>query len=182
MDSTPYRLKIKLGQHEFEAEGEAHIVQQQFEAFKALVTAAPQTPPPPPPPDIAFAGSSPETPPPRKDAPPDVDKNISKIMRLDGRIISLTVKTRSTDDAILILLYGQKVLRDNDAVTGAEIMDGIKATGGFGLKRVDRNLEKLGEASDVIVMGENRKKRYRLTNTGLAKARQIASDLIATVA
>ena len=58
----------------------------------------------------------------------------------------------------------------------------IKATGGLAVGRIDRLLEKAGTDGDVLVSGERRAKRYRLTNTGLAKARQIAIDLIAVVA
>lgn len=48
--------------------------------------------------------------------------------------------------------------------------------------RVDRLLEKMGRDGDLIVTGERRSKRYRLTNSGLAKAQKIASELLATVA
>jgi DNA-binding transcriptional regulator PaaX len=61
-------------------------------------------------------------------------------------------------------------------------MDGISATGGFGLFRVDRLLEGMAREGDVIVIGERRSKRYRLTNTGITRARQAAVDLIAIVA
>jgi hypothetical protein len=82
----------------------------------------------------------------------------------------------------LLLLYGQKVLRDNDAVTGGEVIEGLTATGGMSIGRTDRVLEKMGRDRDVIVIGERRGKRYRLTNTGISRARQIASSLIAIVA
>lgn len=61
-------------------------------------------------------------------------------------------------------------------------MSGLQATGGTSIGRVDRVLEKLGRDGDAIVIGERRAKRYRLTNTGLAKARQLAANLIAIVA
>jgi DNA-binding transcriptional regulator PaaX len=61
-------------------------------------------------------------------------------------------------------------------------MEGLTATGGLSVLRVDRLLERIGNAGDVVVIGVHRSKRYRLTNAGLAKARQIAADLLATVA
>ena len=33
-----YRLKIKIGEHEFEADGPVDAVKSQFEAFKELIT------------------------------------------------------------------------------------------------------------------------------------------------
>ena len=40
MENT--RIKIKIGNHEFEAEGPSKIVQEQFEAFKQLIASTPQ--------------------------------------------------------------------------------------------------------------------------------------------
>ncbi len=185
MDDT-YRLKIKLGAHEFEAEGPVQVVQAQFAAFKELVAAMASAPPPPVVGTLA-ATESPDTASMtgtvanKPDSPPP-DLRLDKIMLLNNRIVSLTARPTSPDDAVLLLLYGQKVLRQNDAVTGAEIMDGISTTGGLSVNRVDRLLEKLADGGDVIVIGERRSKRYRLTNAGLAKARQIANDLLAIVA
>ena len=172
-----HKLKIKIGTHEFEAEGPTDVVQAQFESFKELVANVPVAPIQPPP---TKAKHTTEEPPPANLN--DIDKSLDKIMNVDHRVVSLTVRPETLNDAILALLYGQKVLRGSDAVTGAEVMDGLKATGGVSVIRVDKPLEKAGDAGDVIVTGEHRAKRYRLTNTGLAKARKIANDMIAQIA
>jgi hypothetical protein len=189
VDDT-YRLKIKIGMHEFEAEGPVQVVQAQFAAFKELVSALP--------PAVAVPAAS--NPSQRqhgegnngsgsdnsaqvtKQDIPNVDGKLEKIMTLENRVVSLTVRADSADEAILLLLYGQKILRGNDAVTGAEVMDGIAATGGLAVVRADRFLDKLAKSGDVIVIGEHRSRRYRLTNAGLAKARQSASHKLAIVA
>ncbi|MGA7521213.1 MAG: hypothetical protein WBW84_01950 [Acidobacteriaceae bacterium] len=177
MDDS-YRLKIKVGPHEFEAEGPTSVVQEQFRLFKELIESTPsaataqaqnpslQSPFPPPAPSE------------RQDAPP-AELNIGKIMDQDGRIVSLTVPPKSAEDAVLLILYGQRAFRGNDSVTGSEIMDGLTTTGGVPVERVDRVLAKIGADGDIIITGERRGKRYRLTNAGVAKARQIAQDLIA---
>ncbi len=180
MDETS-RLKLKVGQHEFEAEGPADIVQAQFQAWKDLIASAPLYPSPSP--QI-------ETTPERNQVVTNggeqelasIDTSLGKIMRTDGRIISLTARPKNVEDAILLILYGQRTLRQNDAVTGNEVMEGLSTTGGLAVSRVDRLLEKIDSDGDVIVMGEHRKKRYRLTNAGLSKARQLANDLLAIVA
>jgi hypothetical protein len=187
MDDT-YRLKIKIGPHEFEAEGPVQVVQDQFAAFKELVyspaASVPlviaSTPPLPPIPDAANGGAPKQEIKPEQQ--PEIDSRLDKIMRLDDRVISLTVPADSAEQAILLLLYGQKILRKNDSVTGSEVMDGITATGGLQISRADRVLDKLGESGDVIVIGERRSRRYRLTNTGLAKARQVAGAKLELVA
>lgn len=176
----PYRLKIKIGENEFEAEGQADVVQQQFNAFKEIVESLPTSPRPYP----QITNIPKET----SGTIPIVkynvlfnEQDIGKIMKVDDRIVSLTVRPKSVEDAVLLLIYGQKMLRANDLTSGAEIMDGITATGSLAVSRVDRLLEKMGDSGDLIVTGERRSKRYRLTNSGLAKVRQIASDLLATV-
>lgn len=179
MDAT-YKLKLKIGTNEFEAEGPPEAVQAQFEAFKQLILDAAKLAPLASTlaPGLSGAGhvTNPITP-----APSIDDTGLTKIMRVDNRIVSLTVRARTIDDAVLLLIYGQKTLRNNDAVTGAEVMDGLTATGQR-IERVDRVLTKAGEIGDVIVVGVGRAKRYRISNTGLTKAKQLAADLIATVA
>jgi hypothetical protein len=179
MDSA-YRLRIKIGAHEFDAEGAAEVVQAQFEAFKQLVATA--TPLAREPGRFAENGGGDGGGSKRDLA--TVDSALGEIMKLDNRVVSFTVPPTSIDDAILLLLYGQKTLRQNDSVSGAEIMGGLQTTGGLGVRRVDGYLEKAARAGTgtVIVTGEGRAKRYRLTNTGLAKARELAAELIAKVA
>ncbi|MGC1780976.1 MAG: hypothetical protein WA708_00485 [Acidobacteriaceae bacterium] len=175
---APYRLKIKVGVHEFEAEGLPGDVKEQFQAFKELVSAMPVTVPQPTAPSGQFRE---EYTPPRQDIPPG-DPDVAKIMKLEGRVISLTVRPKTAEEAVLLLMYGQRVMRQSEYVTGSEIVDGLETTGGLSYGRSDRLMEKLSKDGDVIVTGENRGKRYRMTNTGVAKARQLANDLLAIVA
>ena len=176
-----YRLKIKIGEHEFEAEGRSEVVQEQFQAFKEMIASTPAKPPAQTQKESTKNGDGAQPITPTPDTPA-IDAALSKIMKLENRVISLTVRADSIGDAILLLLYGQKILRQNDLVTGAEIMDGLTATGGMNVLRIDRLLEQLATNGDVIVTGERRGKRYRMTNAGIAKARQLAVDLIAIVA
>jgi len=179
MENT-YRLKIKIGQHEFEAEGPAQIVQEQFESFKQLVSTmpvqqAPQAQNPPQEPENPVTM-------PQEESYGELDvSQLSKIMKKEGRLVSLTVRAKSIEDACLLVIYGQRALRGMELTTGGEIMDGLTATGGMSVARVDRLLEKLGREGDVIVTGTRRSKRYRLTNSGFAKAQRVASDLLTTV-
>jgi hypothetical protein len=177
MDS-PYRLKIKVGGHEFEAEGDPEHVREQFQAFKELVASMPATTAQVAPPSAQLRD---EYTSPRTDTPP-AEPDVAKVMKLDGRIVSLTVRPKTAEEAVLLLMYGQRVIRQAEYVTGAEIVDGLNTTGGLSYGRSDRLMEKVARDGDVIVTGENRGKRYRLTNTGVNKARQLANELIAIVA
>jgi hypothetical protein len=179
------RLKTKVGDHEFEAEGSPEYVREQFQAWQELVKLAASAAP-------ANSQQRPSAPGDsqaevlRKDDSkienPNIDAELTKIMKVDGRYVSLTARTSGIHDAVLVMLYGQKALRNNDSVTGAELLSGLAATGGFGDPRLDRILDKLAADGDVMSFGERRGKKYRLTNTGIAKSRTIAKELIATVA
>jgi hypothetical protein len=173
------RLKIKIGPHEFESEGPSNIVQEQFRVFKEMVASIPFHPEPYP--QISSEKSEkraiiPSLP----EHTEDVESSIHKIMQFDDdeRVISLTVRPKSVEDAVLLILLGQKAMLSHDSVTGGAIMEGITATGGLSISRVDRLLEKIQRDGDVIVIGERRSKRYRLTNAGVNRAREIASGLI----
>jgi len=177
----PYRLKIKIGQHEFEAEGAAEVVQKQFQAFQELIVSLPEAKYPTT--TDTLAESSREAAMATRNLNLGINvPDFSKIMKVDDRIISLTVRPQSLEDAVLLILLGQKELRTSELSTGGEIMQGLVATGGFSVTRIDKTLAKLGRMGDVIVIGEHRSKKYRLTNAGLARVRQMANELLATVA
>jgi hypothetical protein len=161
------RLKIKIGDHEFEAEGSPEAVQSQFDAFKELIAKVPAVAP-------KVVTQPPATPPVSQTETLIFDK----IMRIDGRIVSLTARPNALEDSLLLLLLGQRQYRSNDSVTGSEVIDGLEHSG-IRVARVDRNLEKLATQGDVIKIGIGRASRYRLTNPGMAKAQAVARDLIA---
>lgn len=176
-----YRLKIKVGEHIFEAEGPPESVREQFQAFRELIASIPQV-------KVTNPQILTNLEPNRVEVAQENqnetvnESTLPRIMRVNTRTVSLTVRPKSLEDAIVLIMFGQKVLRQSDSVTGGEIIDGLRATGGLAFGRIDRLLEKIGKDGDIIVTGENRGKRYRMTNAGLAKARQIAMGLLAIVA
>src|SRR2546423_1285778 len=113
MEST--RIKVKIGDFEFDAEGPVETVHAQFEAFKQIIS-------------LPSAVSTPaktqntEKPVENRDesqGPPHVP--IEKIMHAAGRVVSLTALPASTVDAALLVMLGHKDLRNNVSVTGQEI-------------------------------------------------------------
>jgi hypothetical protein len=176
-----FRLKVKVGPYEFDAEGPHDVVQAQFEAFQEMIKTSP-TPISATLAPESDGGSTTEPPTPSREVEQTVESNLNRIMKVEGRVVSLTARPEAVEDAALLLIYGQRMLRNNEAPTGSEIIDGAVATGRLDLGRTDRLFEKLARQGEVIMIGERRGKRYRLTNSGMAKARQIAAELIATVA
>jgi hypothetical protein len=166
-----YRLKVRIGEHEFEADGPTEAVKAQFEAFKELIAAIPVHKP-----ENIQPPDDPETPSQyvAQKATPAVDR----VFRQTGRVVSLTVPPSSGTDAVLLLLYGQNHYRKNENPTGSEIMDGMEQSG-YRATRIDRILGGLSSEGAVIITGAHRGKRYRLTNQGLTRAEGIVRDALA---
>lgn len=172
------RLKIKIGDHEFEAEGPVEIVQAQFDIFKELVTTAPPKATPPPKHEPEHTQEAANTVP--NGNGDSAQLNLDKIMRVEGRVVSLTVRAASVADAALLLLLGLRHFRGDENVTGAQIVAGLKESG-LPVDRVDRVMEPLSRSGDVITIGMHRSKTYRLTNAGVTRSRDAARSLIALV-
>lgn len=163
------RIKIKIGNHEFEAEGPPELVQSQFEAFKQLIASNPT-------PIVNPPSSEVKQNPAGKQEPEYIDR----IFKTDGRIVSLTAMPQTPSDAALLVMLGQKHYRNNDTVTGQEVGDGLDHSGVIA-GRVDRIMDAFIQEGSVMKIGQGRATRYRLTNTGLGKAVNVAGQLIATL-
>ena len=155
-----HRLRLKIGEHEFEAEGSPEFVEHRFRAFEQLIR-----PPAAPPTPVAL---SPE-------------QQIARIARVNRSVVYLMAKPPSVPDAALLVVLGHKTLRSKDAVSGLDVKRGLAASG-VKLPRVDRLLAQLATDGYLSTSGKNRAKRYRLTDAGLARMRSIASAMMADVA
>lgn len=180
----PFRLKLKVGPHEFEAEGEQESVERQLAVWRELIAspsgAIPVAPSPPPP---ATPGMQP--PPLGESVQPPSEPKKSEYDRLfqhDDRVVSLTVLPTGAQrvaDAGLLILLGQRTYNQLETVTGQQITDGLKQSG-LTVERMDRSW---GDHLDVNVLraGQRRGVKYRLTNPGLTRAREIANELLKTL-
>lgn len=167
------KIRMKVGIHEFEAEGPADVVKEQFAAFREMILSQP-----------CIKKDSKENPVTQdtvnmSDSMHSVHVPIERIMHVSGRVVSLTALPASPQDAALLIMMGHKDMRDNVSVTGQEIGDGL-AQSGRPVARVDRIMEPL-LTDFVLKTGIKRSTRYRLTNQGANKALSIARDLIATL-
>ena len=174
MEAT--RIKIRVGPHEFEAEGPTEVVQSQLDMFRALLASMPSVSNVP----TVAANSQDEKVPSASVSADTSHVAIEKIMNADGRVVSLTALPASVEDSVLLLMLGQKDLRNNISVTGQEIGDGLDQSG-KPTPRVDRVMEKHMRDALVLKTGLGRATRYRLTNQGLSRALIIARELLATL-
>jgi hypothetical protein len=169
-----YRLKIKVGDHEFEAEGPSDVVKEQFNAFKDLIANIPTT---------SAANKHLASAQVQVDNANSADAPmlaLDKITRTDGRYVSLTARPETVEAALLLTLLGQRTFRGNDTVTGSELIDGLRQSG-MNVGRVDWRLEKMANQGLIIKIGSGRASRYRLTNQGMSKAQEVARNLISLV-
>jgi hypothetical protein len=166
------KLKLKIGEHEFEAEGPTEVVQSQFAIFKELIATAPP----------AKKQEEPTVPEKHLITPNNSGQlTLEKIVRVDGRVISLTASTGSVQDAVMVILLAQRMLRNSETVTSSEVVDGLR-TSGHVVSRVDTVMDKLAADGHVIKVGARRATRYRLTNQGVTRAQEITRGIIALVA
>lgn len=179
----PFRLRLKVGVHEFEAEGDQESVERQLAVWRDLIattpaaTSSPLASPPPPP--GGPAGGEPGPPP----AGQTEDRaTYEKIFGRDGGVVALSVLPngeRREADAALLILLGQKVYNLEDQVTGGRLLSGLERSG-IRVARADRMF---GDYMDryVIRSGTHRAVRYRLTIPGFQAAQTLARELATRV-
>jgi hypothetical protein len=171
------KIRMKIGDHEFEAEGPTESVQQQLAAFKELIGLLPS--------ETNNSSATKETAQQQLEQKQDVaqqdgNASLDRILKVSGRIVSMTAIPSSIEDGALLIMLGHSHYRNNESVTGQEIGDGL-AQSGRGVDRVDRIMTKPLSAGLVLKSGIKRSTRYRLTNQGYQKALNTAKDLLASL-
>lgn len=176
----PTRLRVKVGVHEFDAEGPAEQVTAQFEAWKQLIAVQ--------------AMPTPETQKRPLNIPPEA---IDSVKTRDGYAAPwdifggdegdlMTLKAHPPQgdtrdaDAILLVLYGYRKA-GNDGAGQAEVpVTKLKESldvSGIRIARIDRAIAQYLRAGFVLKSGRGKGGVYRLTNTGFAKAEDMARKL-----
>jgi hypothetical protein len=162
------KIRIKIGDNEFDAEGQPDAIQAQMANFMRLMgheePAAVHT--------AEMLQESPPLPA-ASEPPPPV---MSELLHVDGSIVSLSALSGSLEKDVLVLMLGQQQLRNNNAIGGTEIMAGLRASGHH-IDRADHILNRYVRIGDIVVTGKRRRRRYRLTTDGVAKALKIAMAL-----
>jgi hypothetical protein len=173
-------LRVKFGEHEFEAEGPAESVERQFLAFRLLIHPPPEVPVPAPEPMIPAEppaeARAPEPPPPPPAEKKPAEPVLERIMKVDGPIVWLTVST-NLQDAILAILLGHRQLRRFQVVSGGQMIKGLRFSG-FHIPRADVVLRKSVRQGTVVAMGRYRTLRYQLSLIGFERAQQIVRKLV----
>jgi hypothetical protein len=166
-----HRIKIKLGDAEFEAEGPSETVQSQYEQFLKAAALMGQK--------AATATAKSKTIEEEKPPAGDIDEGVvGRIfeVRTDGNV-ALKVLPKGEEregDAFLLILYGFRRLRGQEAILGTQLLRSGQLSG-IGTIRPSRALASYDR---YVIRGGNRKgSTYSLNNQGVTKAEEIAARI-----
>ena len=160
------KLRMKIGEHEFEAEGPANLVAAHFETWKQLAAVGATTA--------------------RRDAS-DIegpDATLRNLFTVDATQKSVTLRVkllgrRRNADAALLILYGHRKWLANDG--GEELtmprLSAALAASGYRLTRVDRAIAPHLDAGLVRKGGPHKKLTYAMTAAGEQYAAGLARRL-----
>jgi hypothetical protein len=194
MSNLAYKVRVKLGASEFEAEGPEDTVRQQLDHFYIAATqplaqrantnqptntAGNETTGKHP---AAEGNGDGPTPIPDLEQRTTVDPMIiNRLFRDESGILVLRVIPKvegRNGEALLLILWGHYVLRNQLEVPGTELVASIKRSG-INLGRVDETLSRKGMEGFVNTGGSGKwRKFYSLTNSGLEHAEEVASHIL----
>jgi hypothetical protein len=169
--TTNHRIKVKLGDAEFEAEGAEDKVQAQYDQFLAACThVSPKT------------GNKPPLG--KQDAREAADLDDAMIakafeLRSDGVV---TLRRRPPDtmesaDKIALLLYGYRRLKNEEHVLATQLLRAASLSG-LGIERIDRAADAY-MPTFIMRGGQKKGTNYLLTTQGIGKAAELAMQLLA---
>lgn len=171
-----YKLRVKIGPHEFEAEGPKDVVISQFETWKELIASPSAAQPTNPrfPPAVTEVRT-------REGyaAPWDIF-NADEKHKLITLRVHPTGDTREAD-AVLLTLYGYRQTWQQDEVPVTRIKESLEVSG-LRPGRIDRAVAPYIRSGLLIKTGRGKGGKYRLTNTGFAKADEMARTLFEKIA
>lgn len=172
LENKPYKLRVRLGNAEFEAEGDEAVVREQYNMFlKALPVAQ----------NMVEERAASEDKPEKSTAnhPQDNagDQLIARAFSDERGVVSLRAlpETKNRDaDALLLLIYGHTKLKGAHDVFGTQVMKSARQSG-LSIDRVDRIISI--HKGFYMRGGARRGAKYTLNNQGVKKAEQILREM-----
>lgn len=163
----PHKVRIKIGDAEFEAEGSEESVKQQYADFlSAISSRKPETKKPAKPNEQEPLGNG---------NGGDLQDIIGRVFKVDGDLISLHFLPKSEtaqSDALMMLLYGYAALKNQQMVLGTQLVRAANQSG-LGMDRVDRSLARYENENMILKGGVKKGTRYGLNNLGKTKAEEL---------
>lgn len=175
-----FKLRVNIDGQEFEAEGQADLVNRQFEVFRLMIQEASGSPQE----DASHRRREPAGPaltPHKLVGENRTDSDLSKLFRIAPHSGLLSLRQPPPGkypeaDTVLLLLFGHKRFRSEEDVPVTVLTEALKQSG-CPVKRLDRILTIYTRDHSVIRSGRGKGGKYRLTNLGLTKAEAIAREI-----
>lgn len=167
-----YRLRVKIADNEFEAEGDESLVRRDFDLWWAKFASGVS---------VSVAnGAVARTKQVASTADASLDE--AKLYVVDGKTkeVSLSVLPQGEEKgphSVLLLLRGYKVLLQRDEVMVTELKAALKHSG-CTVDRVDELTDKLIGNGHINKGGRGKGGKYRITNAGLTEAIRITHALL----
>ena len=184
-----FKLRLKIGINEFEAEGSQEFVEKEREVFLEGIDANEQGEEPHPeeheenPPGSDAAGQTAPAAP-GKD-PPVSTADMAKLAHQDKSrkdLITLTALPQESEsqkqDALLLLLLAHRVIRNVENVKATDVLNGMKQSG-IAVSEISGLVDKISTL--VLRTGVRKGTKYRLSNPGVQKAKSVATTLLSHV-
>jgi hypothetical protein len=172
--TAPHRIRVKVGNAEFDAEGAEDTVKSHFEQFMSLVASLPASMTNP----VEQNGDGKENN--NRTAESVVSERQAELLerafRVDGEQVSLRVlpPTNGTRDAdaLVVLLYGFLRLVNQQEVSASGLMAAARQSG-IQRDRIDRTVP-----VEFTNRGGHRKGvRYSLNNRGITRAEELLENM-----
>ena len=184
-----FKLRLKIGINEFEAEGSQEYVQNERQVFLESITANEQEEEPDPEERGSNAaaggngsGQTPPTP------PKDSVMSQTDMARLahqdksDKDLIVLTALPQDGEsqkqDALVLLLLAHRVIRNVENVKATDALNGMKQSG-IAVSEISGLVDKIPTL--VLKTGVRKGTKYRLSTHGVQKAAAVAAALLSQV-
>jgi hypothetical protein len=168
-----YRLHLKIGVHEFSAEGPVEVVQRDFELWKSLILEQPAQP--------VQSAQIDRTEKPSQATNQPSKEQLEKVYLADEKqdMLSLRILPRSDDrnaDAMLLVIFGYKTVKGVDQTMVTQLKSALRQSGCM-VDRIDQAAAKYVRQGFLNKGGMGKGGRYSLTNLGAEKAAALVSDL-----
>lgn len=179
-----FKLRLKIGANEFEAEGSQEYVQKEREVFLESIDTNELDDEPNP----GEPGNPGNPAPAAPSAPGDLPISVAEMGKLakqdrsDKDLIVLTALPQESDtqkqDALVLLLLAHRVIRSVENVKTTDILNGMKQSG-ITVDRLDGVVDKIPNL--VLRTGVRKGTKYRLSSPGAKRAVVVAKALLSHV-